>query len=517
MKDKKMFPHIDEQTFFIKILGIGIAIGIIVIYILFRVVTGRNRHLISGQHDEYKLIKNKKGSVEKFQTGPWVSNLNFTITFSAFSLNSIILAVIVIFEQHLTGYDAIIFDIVLAFSGLSVIPFFLSVQYWFLALDIGGAPEYRVKFRRYATILQSVGWVSLLCEILVSILIINTYLGYLFCILTVVGLIFIFEHKAKMSLDEEERNAGKNEFQKEIKRDEVYIKNYLENRTPGFIQDKLKILSWNIERGYQPDLIADTIQRINPDIVCLQEVDWCNKRTNSLDVLDYLAKKNHLFGLFSTEFYELDTPYRSKRLAGGGVHGNAILSKIAPEDYFSLRLPKCYNWKKPARKRIGANPHEKRSGNRIALFARYNFSGDMVTVCSAHLEDKDGGVAGRVKQYKSIVDKLRKENLLKEKSIIAGDFNTFDDWLTRFLQFSDKKQAKGKKGSISEANWWKSEFLPSVNFMDPFREIDWTHRITPFIKFKLDWITLSNCIVIEFGVENIDISDHRPLWVSILK
>jgi hypothetical protein len=51
---------------------------------------------------------------------------------------------------------------------------------------------------------------------------------------------------------------------------------------------------------------------------------------------------NFPYGVFVTEFEELRSKYRSKSLQGGGVHGNAILSKFpfvghekeAPDEHF---------------------------------------------------------------------------------------------------------------------------------------------------------------------------------------
>src|SRR5438270_39245 len=87
-------------------------------------------------------------------------------------------------------------------------------------------------------------------------------------------------YPARASLDMVIQAAGLNEFQQQLSLDQIYVKN--ESISVGHIKDndKLKILTWNIERGADPDALAAYINQVRPDIVCLQEVDWGNQRTN---------------------------------------------------------------------------------------------------------------------------------------------------------------------------------------------------------------------------------------------
>lgn len=36
---------------------------------------------------------------------------------------------------------------------------------------------------------------------------------------------------------------------------------------------KIKLLQWNIERGYKLEGILDEVERLQPDIFCIQEID----------------------------------------------------------------------------------------------------------------------------------------------------------------------------------------------------------------------------------------------------
>lgn len=63
-----------------------------------------------------------------------------------------------------------------------------------------------------------------------------------------------------------------------------------------------------------------------------------------------LCNSLQLKGGFVCEFEELDSPLRSLRDAGGGVHGNAILSKH-DIDFRVLGYRKnAFNWEKDGKK-----------------------------------------------------------------------------------------------------------------------------------------------------------------------
>ena len=46
----------------------------------------------------------------------------------------------------------------------------------------------------------------------------------------------------------------------------------------------LRLVQWNIERGYQYKRILDTLRRLDADIVALQEIDIHCKRSDGIDV-----------------------------------------------------------------------------------------------------------------------------------------------------------------------------------------------------------------------------------------
>jgi endonuclease/exonuclease/phosphatase family metal-dependent hydrolase len=100
----------------------------------------------------------------------------------------------------------------------------------------------------------------------------------------------------------------------------------------------IRVLQWNIERGYKLEKIISEIQRLDPDVAILQELDVDCERTQFVNVPETLAKRLQMHCVFNCEFIELDHPSRSRENAigtsaakqhcpGVGYHGNAILSK----------------------------------------------------------------------------------------------------------------------------------------------------------------------------------------------
>ena len=82
------------------------------------------------------------------------------------------------------------------------------------------------------------------------------------------------------------------EFQKTLSFDRIYTKGRLGDAEIGrATAETLRIVSWNIGRGYKLDRIAAALAIISPDVACLQEVDWSNRRTNNRDVLGDLASE----------------------------------------------------------------------------------------------------------------------------------------------------------------------------------------------------------------------------------
>jgi hypothetical protein len=89
----------------------------------------------------------------------------------------------------------------------------------------------------------------------------------------------------------------------------------------------VKLLQFNIERGYQLPGIIEELRGVTADVLALQEVDVGCDRSGGVDTGAEIAAALGLNYLFLSEFEELRSPLRCVRDQGGGMHGNAILTK----------------------------------------------------------------------------------------------------------------------------------------------------------------------------------------------
>jgi len=325
-------------------------------------------------------------------------------------------------------------------------------------------------------------------------------------------------YEARKSSDMETQAADLNEFQRKLSLEQIYLKNETQFLDGIEDYDKLTILTWNIERGDNPDALAAYINQVKPDVVCLQEVDWGNRRTRNVDVLDQIASSTSMLGLFSVEFFEIQTTDRPETLAGGGVQGNAILTRILPKRYFRIELPVAFDWLNPPESKKGIARREKRIGARFALCVEFDYFGRPIIICSTHFEDKDGGMEGRFAQFKAISETINRVTSEEAIAIIAGDFNSLENWVTSLTgtyQSSNSSSKFGKPWYISEARWWKDRLLSPTGYTDPFTYKTWTYQRSMVYKEKLDWIAMRNCQVLKKGVGDFNTSDHRPLWTQI--
>ena len=316
--------------------------------------------------------------------------------------------------------------------------------------------------------------------------------------------------------------AGLTAFQQSLVPDRLYVKGSLRQSTGIGHSPTVRILSWNIERGYEPDRVAAAIAALRPDVVCLQEVDWGNERTGSRDVLDALAERLQMLGLFAIEFLELASLSRSTRTAGGGATGNAILTRFPAESSFRVELPATVDWENGARDpevRPGLRRQlrrEPRLGSRCGVGAVLKFGNARLAICCLHLEDKDGGVAGRWSQFRQAAATLEACGGGANAMVVAGDLNTFDSPLSRFVRLRGGSATLGKPFHVVEAEWWRSVLLPQCGYHDPFSVKDCTFSVPPVYRAKLDWIAAKGGRILDCGVGTSSLSDHLPIWADLV-
>lgn len=258
--------------------------------------------------------------------------------------------------------------------------------------------------------------------------------------------------------------------------------NFSVNSDP-MIGEFVRIASWNIDRGFSIDRIAQIftdpasllkevksvskkdLDRIEQEIriikdsniIVLSEVDLGMPRTGYKNVAEDLAKKagfNYAYGvefvevdpshlglvdsIWSEEKYLFPKGYKVEKSKYRGLHGSAILSRFPIHNVRIIRLSTQYDWFNGEKQRVSELEALKRKaaetvfregmitevrhGSRIALVADVDIPGlaQPLTVVSLHLENRTPPY-GRKQQMEELLHSLRK---IKNPVVIAGDLNT---------------------------------------------------------------------------------------------
>jgi len=182
-------------------------------------------------------------------------------------------------------------------------------------------------------------------------------------------------------------------------------------------RDFCRIVSWNIERGFQFAKILDFLRTVQADLLLLQEVDLNARRTQYRDIASELAEALHCNYAFGMEFQELSEGTRARP----AFHGMATLSRwplskariIRFRDQSAFWKPRWYVPDLPVLQR--------RLGGRIALVAEAMICGQHVVTYNLHLESR-GTDELRLQQLNEVLTDCRKY-VSQPKLIVAGDFN----------------------------------------------------------------------------------------------
>lgn len=166
----------------------------------------------------------------------------------------------------------------------------------------------------------------------------------------------------------------------------------------------IKVMAYNVHHCNPPsksatgeidiDTIVGVIQKQNPDLVALQEIDDHTSRSGAFNEAEEIAKKLNMYYYFG----------KAIDYAGGG-YGVAILSKFPLSDMQTIALPSAEGFKGETRVLALAN---------IALP-----NGKTIRFGSTHLEVSSA--ANRDLQINEINKVATSENI---PFIIGGDFNS---------------------------------------------------------------------------------------------
>lgn len=248
---------------------------------------------------------------------------------------------------------------------------------------------------------------------------------------------------------------------------------------------KLRIVSWNIDRGKQLPTIQAELARQSPDILLLQEVDWHTKRTGKADIAGQLARSLRLNMVYGIEFEELSQETGSEP----AYIGQATLTRLPVRSARILRFETQSGFWKPRPWIPSSLPlMQRRVGGRIALITELQFQNRLLVVYNVHLESRSLGSLQR-KQLQEVLSDMRRYSP-ETPIILGGDVNS-KYFPSSYLKEMERQGFRSVTGE----------------------RIERTHTIA----MALDWIFVRGPLVIEKGEVKREIkgSDHYPIYSVI--
>ncbi|KAJ2161267.1 hypothetical protein GGF46_001609 [Coemansia sp. RSA 552] len=307
----------------------------------------------------------------------------------------------------------------------------------------------------------------------------------------------------------------------------------------------LRVVQWNIERGYQLEAVIAILEELDADVLCLQEIDIGNERSGGANHAQIIAERLRLNGAVAIEFQELRSPCRDAAQQGGGIHGNAIYSKFDMAFRVLDHAHQPYDWP-----RAGALLGEPRLGRRCTLAAEIATPHSPLLVYSAHFECFTG-VIGRTGQLCDLLRDSQAHANDFPHQLVFGDLNTFAHSLARLSPKYANGWYRFRNLGMTESEWWiknilswypddgqvnrrlDAEGLPdklrfpgdilraAVNpgWWDPFdpvRDITISNH-AGWMAAKADWAFVRQLRITKHWMANMDLgaSDHRCLVLQV--
>ena len=290
----------------------------------------------------------------------------------------------------------------------------------------------------------------------------------------------------------------------------------------------LRVATWNIERGREPAAIATLIGTTGADVALLSEVDVGMGRTGNRDVAREIAARLAAGSVFGVEFVELELELgKAADLHGveptenvGGLHGNAIVARVALQRAEVLRLDGGGDWFTAAR-------GEPRVGGRCAVIATTALDGVEIDLASVHLESHSDE-KHRAGQFAALLERLDARGA--DAAVIGGDLNTFGGPL---VELAERANVHRMREAEPARFSWPVPYEPlfdlatthgfewvDANVAAPTTHHDATGH-PDHVPVKLDWILVRGLearravVVHAASPGGTKLSDHELLAVSV--
>ncbi len=231
---------------------------------------------------------------------------------------------------------------------------------------------------------------------------------------------------------------------------------------------KVNVMQWNlhiaIDMTYRFNLKtqADVINKCNPDVVVLNEVDKNCPRTGYVDMTEKLAT---LTGMCFSQFAG------ARILPPEGLYGNAILSRYRMELVGSWLIP--------------AVPDETRGMTLVKIASPNPF---LLAITHLNFRSTPEENLLRVAAVTKIDELIKANNPAKLPVVLTGDFNCYPD--------SDPVK------KLAELGWTIEKPIPSFPSKKPISMIDHLFRETADMRVE---------VVKRTGIDEKIASDHIPV------
>jgi len=269
---------------------------------------------------------------------------------------------------------------------------------------------------------------------------------------------------------------------------EVISGGFADGRKQPWSRDYIRVVDWNIDRGFQFSGILNFLRVAEADLILLQEVDLNARRTQHRDVGCELARSLQLNYVFGMEFQELSEGSRSSP----ALHGQATLSPWPLSNSRIIRFQRQSNFWKPHWYLPRIEIFQRRLGGRIALVSEALINRQRIVTYNLHLESQGEDVV-RLQQLQEALEAARgqtKSSLV----ILGGDFN------------------------LNAGNGDAARMLSSSGFHDVVRLPKIPTAVRGLFQHgrPIDWIYVSADVRSEGQVHNrVLASDHYPISASL--
>lgn len=247
---------------------------------------------------------------------------------------------------------------------------------------------------------------------------------------------------------------------------------------------RIKILHWNIWYQEKVENILKVVKKINPDILCFQEITTGSQFNNKIDVAKYIAEKlNYYYNFSSAHKYEF--PIAPKGEVNYG--GNAIFSRFP--------IVKNSNFPIINAKDSPLIKYERRT----CAVSHIKINKKILKVATTHKSYSDNFTEGKEKinETKKLI-KFFKEN--NKNLVFTGDLNLTPD--SKSIKLIEK-ELKHCGPDYSKPTWTTKPFS-----MSGFKETK--------LKWRLDYVFASKDIkIINSKTIKTKYSDHLPILVEI--